>query len=63
MTEEEYDFMSDVEELLQDNWGDWDIEDKLKSNGYDSLISHNGDEIVIFDEKKITILDKDKIEI
>jgi N12 class adenine-specific DNA methylase len=47
MTPEEYDFMSDVEGTIGDNWGDFDIMEMIAQRGYDGIISHDGNEYVI----------------
>lgn len=64
-TDEELEFMRDLESHLSDNWGDFDIAGKLKEKGYDSIIanedSKHGNEIVVFDSEQIQILKKEPI--
>ena len=64
-SEEELEFMRDLESDLGDNWGDWDIAGKLKDAGYDAVVvngnSKNKNEIVVFDAEQIQILKKEPI--
>jgi len=62
-TEEELDFVRDIESQMSDNWGDWDIASKLRENGYDSVINPEGNEYVVFDSSQIEIVDKKRIEV
>ena len=62
VTEEELDFIRGIESDLDDNWADWDVAGRLKENGYDSVISHNGKEYVVFDSSQIEIIDRRKVE-
>lgn len=55
MTEDDYHFMIDIEGYIQDNWGDWDIDEMLAEKGYDSIISHDGSEYVVFKPEQIKI--------
>lgn len=52
-TEEEYNYMNDLQGELGDNWADIEIGDILKEKGYDSLISSDGSELVVFDKNLI----------
>lgn len=52
VSEKEYDLYRELSTSMDDNWGDWDIAEKLKNEGYDSLIAPNG-EITIFDAENI----------
>ena len=54
LSNKELELMEDIEGDLSDNWGDWDIGEKLKNNGYDALISHD-EQYVVFDPEKIRI--------
>jgi hypothetical protein len=61
ITEEEHEFYNDVENLIGDNWGDWDIKNKLKERGYDSLINYDGNEYVVYSPNQIEIIDVQEI--
>jgi hypothetical protein len=52
LTEKEYDLLNEIEGLIGDNWGDWDIKSVLKEKGYDSLIGH-ANEMTVFDSRKL----------
>lgn len=56
ITEEEHEFYSEVENLIGDNWGDWDIKNAIKKQGFDSLINYDGNEYVVFSPKQINIV-------
>jgi hypothetical protein len=61
ITEDEYEFFNYVENLIGDNWGDWDIKNKLKEHGYDSLISYDGNEYIVYSPNQIEIIDIQEI--
>jgi hypothetical protein len=56
ITEEDEEFYREIENLIGDNWGDWDIKNKLKERGYDSLINYDGNEYVVYSPNQIKIL-------
>jgi hypothetical protein len=56
ITEKEYEFYTEVENLIGDNWGDWDIKNEIKKQGFDSLINYDGNEYVVYSPKQINIL-------
>lgn len=60
-TEDQYDFFIDIEDSMNDNWGDWDIPNKLINKGYDSIINHNGYEYIVFDANQIRIINTEKV--
>jgi len=60
-SEEEIDFFNDLESELGDNWTDINIGSKLKKKGYDSIISHDNSEIVVFNPKQVKIIDKENL--
>lgn len=62
-SESEINFIRDIEDLMGDNWGDWDIASKVKENGYDSIISHDGLEYVVFDASQIEIISREALEV
>jgi len=61
ITEDEHDFYSEVEDMLGDNWGDWDIQSKLKTRGFDSLISFDGSEYVVYSPNQIKIVNVEDV--
>jgi hypothetical protein len=61
ITEEEYEFMSKVADSMNDNWGDWDIEEIIGERGYDSVIDYTGNEYVVFRPEQIKIIDKQPV--
>jgi hypothetical protein len=61
ITEKDREFYNGVEELISDNWGDWNIGNKLKKHGYDSLISYDGREYVVYSPNQIRILKNENI--
>lgn len=62
INEQEEDFYREVENLIGDNWGDWNIKNKLKERGYDSLINYDGNEYVVYSPNQIKIVDVEKID-
>lgn len=56
ITEKEYEFYTEVENLIGDNWGDWDIKNEIKKQGFDSLINYDGNEYVVYSPNQINIL-------
>ncbi len=60
-TEEEIDFIRDIEDSMGDNWGDWNFQKQLKSNGYDSIINQNGSEYIVFSTRQIKIIQKEML--
>ena len=48
--------MTDIENSIGDNWGDWDIRSQIKQHGHDSIISHDGSEYIVFNGRQIRIL-------
>jgi len=59
--EEYYNFLTDVEGDIGDNWADWDIKAKIKQHGHDSLINYSGDEYVVYEPKQIKIIDIEEL--
>ena len=49
-------FYRDIESDISDNWGDWDIGEKISDYGFDSLINTDGDEYVVYSPSQIKIL-------
>lgn len=62
-TEEELDFVREIESKMSDNWGDWDIAKELMANGYDSVINPEGNEYVVFDSSQIEIINRERVEV
>lgn len=60
ITEDEFEKMAEIENLISDNWDDQDTSDILKDAGYDSLINYNHTEFVVFSNKQIKQI-KDEI--
>ena len=60
-SEDEIELMKDIENSMDDNWGDWDFATRLKDHGYDSVINPDGNEYVVFDSEQIQILDREKL--
>jgi hypothetical protein len=50
---EDYEYMTDLESDMGDNWGDWDFADKLQQDGYDGIINADGSEYVAFEPTQI----------
>lgn len=61
ITEDEYHYMLDIEDQIGDNLGDWDFEEILGEEGYDSIISHAGKEYIVFKPEQIKIVDKQPV--
>ena len=60
-SQDEIDFIREVEDQMGDNWADYDIAGQLKDRGYDSLIDHDGNEFVVFDQDQIQIVNKEVV--
>lgn len=61
ITENDENFYREVENLIEDNWGDWNIKTKLKQKGFDSLINYDGSEYVVYNINQIKILNIEKL--
>lgn len=61
ITPDDEEFYRDVGDLIGDNWGDWNIQNKLKERGFDSLISYDGSEYVVYSPKQIKILNVERL--
>jgi hypothetical protein len=62
-TEEEIDFIRDIESDMDDNWMDMDFAERLSREGYDSVISHNGQEYVVFKPEQIEIIKSEPLKL
>lgn len=61
ITEDDEEFYRDVENLIGDNWGDWDIKNKLKEKGFDSLINYDGNEYIVYSPSQIKIINVEEV--
>lgn len=61
MTKEDEEFYSEVEGLIGDNYGDWEIGELLNKNGYDSIINYDGMEYIVYDPSQIKIIKVESI--
>lgn len=61
ITEKDYEYILDMESHIGDNWADWNFEKILGEKGFDSIISYDGDEYIVFRPEQIKIIDKQAV--
>lgn len=61
ISEEDFDYMTEIEDQIGDNWVDWDFDEILGEKGFDSMISHAGNEYIVFEPEQIKILNKEPV--
>ena len=61
LTEEEVEFISEVEMIMSDNWAEHNIARMLKKQGYDSVISYAGNEYMVFGTRQVKILSREAV--
>jgi hypothetical protein len=59
--ESDYEYYTEIEDLMDDNWGDWDFKKMLNKRGFDSVINYDGKEYIVYDPEQIKIIDINKV--